>query len=744
MDMEAKLQEHVAFHLTGRRSASGLEAVDELDLRPALLARYRDLSQLRYDFPLVLVRDAAADRNCVQSLSGIIDGLAHAVAGDDNADRMTHHLLRLEQQIRAAVAAGASGWLSALWERAAQQLALGGGNDGLKDSLARARAALKVDGEVVDCGRALPVNVLRHCWAAVQAAKARRFDADIGKLVLKLSNILRADFVQSKAGRSAASLKAAVGKVHEEDFDFGAMARMLGKTAPRSALPASRRRRIEELLTVLKSQRFYRGIEGAAAGTQVYSFIFDNCDSALAAYRERLPKAVELTRAIAVAEREIDSQYRETHHDVLFAEFGADGLDGEDMARLPDYLVCVDDAQLQGAGKDRLMEILSAGLPMKVLVQTDDILDEAAPGGGAQLAFGRRSRQLANMAIGLNDVYVLQASGSHLFQFRERILKGLNIAGPALISVFSGAGGKACDLPPYLVAAAAMESRAFPAFTFDPSAGANWAARFYLDANSQVEADWPVQRFEYEDENQQRIAEDVAFTVIDFVAADRRYARHFARVPRAKWGDKLVPVSDGLGRDVKGMPEQIPCVLMVDRENLLQKVIVDDKLMRAAQRSRDAWHSLQELGGIHNSHAERLLARERKVWEEQQQQDAAGRASQAPPAAVATAAAPAAVGAGASVEAVAAAAEEPARSPDEAYIETERCTTCNECTTISSRMFAYNENKQAYIADLDAGTYRQMVEAAESCQVAIIHPGKPRNAAEPGLDELLKRAELFS
>jgi hypothetical protein len=45
--------------------------------------------------------------------------------------------------------------------------------------------------------------------------------------------------------------------------------------------------------------------------------------------------------------------------------------------------------------------------------------------------------------------------------------------------------------------------------------------------------------------------------------------------------------------------------------------------------------------------------------------------------------------------------------------------------------------------DPDAGTYRQLVEAAESCQVAIIHPGKPKNPDEPGLEELLKRAEAF-
>jgi hypothetical protein len=62
---------------------------------------------------------------------------------------------------------------------------------------------------------------------------------------------------------------------------------------------------------------------------------------------------------------------------------------------------------------------------------------------------------------------------------------------------------------------------------------------------------------------------------------------------------------------------------------------------------------------------------------------------------------------------------------------------------INPRMFAYNDNKQAYIKDITAGTYRDLVEAAESCQVAIIHPGKPRNPNEPGLEELLERAKPF-
>ena len=58
-----------------------------------------------------------------------------------------------------------------------------------------------------------------------------------------------------------------------------------------------------------------------------------------------------------------------------------------------------------------------------------------------------RAKQLANMAIGLNDVYVMQSASSNLFQFRDRILKGMAYAGPALFSVYSGAvAGTHCRL----------------------------------------------------------------------------------------------------------------------------------------------------------------------------------------------------------------------------------------------------------------------------------------------------------
>ena len=78
------------------------------------------------------------------------------------------------------------------------------------------------------------------------------------------------------------------------------------------------------------------------------------------------------------------------------------------------------------------------------------------------------------------------------------------------------------------------------------------------------------------------------------------------------------------------------------------------------------------------------------------------------------------------------------------YIETERCTSCNECTNLNKRMFSYNENKQAFIKDAKAGTFAQLVQAAEKCPAGIIHPGDPVNPKEKDLDKWIERAKPFN
>jgi hypothetical protein len=734
--MHADTRALATFFLTGNRAADDLAAFAGLGLRPALFSAYRDLTRLRYDFPVVLVKGAPPDA-AVAPLGSLIDrALDEAGGSSQEAERLHAHALRLEREVRAVAASGRVGSLGALLDAAATRQ--GGDKDAaLAKSAARLRAALKVDGEVLDCSAAMPARVLGHLFAAVQEQRCGTLRLLLERLTVGLRNILSADLASSHAGRTPERLKASFGAVHREDFDFKALSDILSKTASGGGLNESRRRRIESTLEVLERQRF-----APAKGIEALQFQFADCLSALRAFEERLPELTRLASAIAVAEMELSGEFNDSRHDALFEQVQAGRLDVRDMGRFPQYLVCMNVADLHAGQYDAAMQILSGGLPIKIAVQADDILGQPAVAAG-HLPVAARNMQLANAAIGLNEVYVLQCAGSQLPAARQRALGAMQYAGPAVVSVFSGANSFCPDLPPYLVAAAAVECRAFPSFTYDPAAGRDWASRFSLEGNPQPEGDWPVHELTYEDTERKATKETLAFTLLDFMTCDARYASYFAKVPRTKWNGSLAPAAETLDVEPVGLPDRLPSLLMVDPEDRLQKVIVEGSLVRQARRCRDNWHSLQELAGIHNSHTERALAREREAAAKAAAAAvAAAAASAAAASSVPAPAAPAQVPAAPAAPA-AAPAEAAAQSSDEAYIETPRCSTCEECVQINSRMFAYDDNKQAYIKDITAGTYRQLVEAAENCQVAIIHPGKPHDPSEPGLDELLKRAEPF-
>ncbi len=720
-------------------------------LRPALFAGYGDLGTLRYDYPLVLVRNGAGNAGA-RSLSAIVDALIREIVPPGpRGEGFRRQLLGLEAEIRRLVARETKGPLVRFWRLAEAELLKrsdAAERGPLTANLDLARERLGVDGEVIDCDAETPVRFLVHAWTTNHAAKAKAFRKRVEGLILKLSDILKADFLKSDRAHSPELLRSSVGTAFESAFDFDALSRLLVEGSPHGLLSEERRRRIEAVLLVLQSQRFYA--PGRASGPRPgqvdpYAFIFDNCAAALDAFRDRLPQMVDFIKAVSIAELEIQNRYRASLHDTFFARFDESAVAEHDLAPFPSYLVCLHDGRSDAAEVARIFEALASGFPVKVLIQTDDILGDPSP-EPPRSAFGAGSARLAAMALGVNNAYVFQGTSSSLPRSQERVLKGLAYAGPALFSIFSGATKSVSGVPPYLLAAAATESRAFPTFVYDPAAGPDWATRFHVGDNPQAETDWPGHTLRYEDEDHQRVTATVAFTQVDFAACDARYAKHCVPTSRGKWSDAMAPAGECLGRESRSGPDRIPYVWTVGGDGCLRRTVVDDRMIDAARRCNEAWRSLQELGGINNSHARRQLDAARQAWEREREAAGLHRQDEPHPAAPAKAppakAAPPAVAV--AVEVVPVAAEAAPIAPDEPYIETARCTTCNECTQINGRMFKYDDNMQAYIADLDAGTYRQLVEAAECCQVSIIHPGKPRHPDEPNLGELIARAAPFN
>ena len=437
--MDPTLQQQSVFHLTGKRPPEGLGAVD--GLRPALLARYRDLAKLRYDFPVVLVEGDTGE--FVRSLSSIIDGVIREIVPPGlDGEGMRRQLLRVERDLRRLVCAGAQGTLATLWEQAVERLAREPGGAKLAALLAQAAGALRLDGELADCDAQLPARLITHAWRCEQARKARKARADINAMIVRLTDILRADFVRSAAGRAPESLRAALGGGHREMFDFGAMSKLLGHGPPGPCLPDARRRRIEGALATLRSQRFFgaRHDEVAATGGEPpYEFAFRHGAEAVAAFRSRLPAMVELVKALSLAALEAAGRYVEATHDAFFEAFDTQALGPRDLERFPDYLVCLEGAR-DASGQPALMELLSSGIPVKVLVQVDDLFEDAGLGEGHPV-FGLRGVHVASAVVGLNDCFVLQSASSNLYQVRRSVARGLSYAGaadPATGAVWGG------------------------------------------------------------------------------------------------------------------------------------------------------------------------------------------------------------------------------------------------------------------------------------------------------------------
>ena len=670
------------FHLTGGRAG---ELAAPGALRPALFARVTDLTSLRYDFPLV----ALDDDELFAPLSLIVDeALAEIAPKGIAGERIRRAALRVERELRAMLAAGERGDLAALWPKATERLAIRGGEALVADAAA-VRAAIRRTGALIPCEAETGSLVVSHVWRTMQARNTRVMRRIIDGLAQRLADLVRADLLRSSAGRSDTALRAGVGATYGEVFDFSRMADLLAASSGKTALSPARRERIERAIATLRGQRFFDG-------ALPYVYAFGRVEDALEAYADRLPAMAALVRAMSIAELELRGAYDEARYDEYFARFDETSLTSKERSLFPDYLVRLDAGGADAAGRARIIEGLTSGAPLKIVYVTDD-----AFGVGAHLA---------TTAMGLGDAFVVQSSAARLYRIRERIRAALDISGPALISIFAPTAETAGSVPAYLVAAAATDSRAFPTFSYDPAAGAGWKERFAL--HDDTRSPWVEDDLEYAGADLKRVRERVAFTLADLAVCDTRRSGDFAVIPSALWSDALVPVAACVDRATNGV---VPFVYAIDAEDGLRKLAVANRLVQLTKRSAEAWRRLRELDDL--------------------KREAVG-APVAPAPAVSVAAA-------AVAEAAPAESAEAAPASDEPYIETPRCTTCNECTNLNPRAFAYNENKQAYIKDAKAATYRELVEAAENCQVAIIHPGKPRDPSEAGLEDLMKRAESF-
>ncbi len=799
-----KLQElsknHLTFYLTGKSPSEDAFSRSG-KLIPALIYEYSDLLHARYEYP-VFLPDNPGD-NWLYPLSDIFNRLVEGIEGEgDEAQLARRYVLKLEFIIKKQVKKQGKARFLQLWDKSVEILRK---ESHLKNqkrefftaTMASVREQLPGDGYLVSDTPETPLWLFQYGARVYWRKKTEDFAGELQELIYRLEDLIRADQEHNPEAHSPEHLKSAMGKIAAEEVDFEVLSAIVTSSDTQPPLPP---RRLQRMKTVLETLRAMSWLYlPAATGDETENddlFLFSDkqtqsVKTALDIFQEQLDKTLIFFKAVHIARLEVENLYREDKHDPFFASFSLEYLSDAEKDLFPPMILPLKSSQLKAEDKAALMELLASDFPIKIVLQVEDLYT----GRNHQRCLDPRNQNcwataVARMAINLQTAYVLQCAFSNVEALRQAFPESIRYDGPALLAIYTGIPKHYTHLPAYLTAAAAQDSRVFPAFRFHPDAGDDWASRFSVDFTPRAEQAFPVTPLVFLDEQGQETTREETFTPVDFWLCDERFRNHYLAINMEDWHEHLHPVRDFLAAENGSIfPEQVPYILAVYEQGEIVPAIPTHTIISEGKRVRMMWRSLQELGGIDNSYVLRALEAERQRLKEETQAEvqsleekhreemtraveslaedvisniaaallsegaftgAAGAFPATAPAAPPPPAAPApeTVEPEAPPEAPAeeeteAEAEEEI-SLDEPYIDTPLCTSCNECINKNSQMFAYDENKQAYIKDPTAGTYRELVEAAEKCPVHIIHPGKPKNPNEPGLEELMKRAAKFN
>jgi ferredoxin len=490
-----------------------------------------------------------------------------------------------------------------------------------------------------------------------------------------------------------------------------------------------------------------------------------------------------LFAAIRIARLEAEDNYDPAVHDSWFENFDWQAFSDDELRHVTRVVALASADYLAGDGLPALSRLLGSRLPVHVLSWVRAYDNPAAREGEGP--FDAYRFELANFGIGHRQVVVAQSSAARYEDLLSGFVCALDCNRSSLHLVNRGTQSKTKQpiLDAWFVASAALESRAHPFLLVNPDAGDHAAQRVEFGGNPQADADWPVEKLEYRDAEGEVTEMELAFTFADYALLMPALHEHFRVVPAGFEAAELVTVDQYLQADGDNVDRLVPFVWGIDENGVLQRLVVSRALVFACRDRLNYWHSLQELAGVQNFYVEeavdRIIAEQQAALEAERQQlrkeheeelenvrsEAAGDAMGQlvdvlmgadlssvidGGSAIATMPAPAEPEAPVAEAETAAAEPEPEEEPeeelsfDEPWLDTASCTTCDDCMSVNKMMFAYNDDKQAILKDMHAGTYEDLVRAAEICPAKCIHPGKPLNPNEPGLDELIARAAPFN
>ena len=481
----------------------------------------------------------------------------------------------------------------------------------------------------------------------------------------------------------------------------------------------------------------------------------DTPSLAMGVFEGHMAKMAEGFRAIRTAELELAGEYRASVHDEFFTQFDWRQFSDEEYRLCPPVVAVGGDGAMYDIGFQNLSRLMMSGKPVKVLVVDTQVYSntggQACTSGFlgqvsdmAQHGKAIKGKQEARKEIGLvamahRTTYVMQSGIAHSSHMIEGFIEGLLTRRPALFNLYTSCQpehGIGDDMGAHQ-AKLAVESRAYPLFRYDPDRGVTAEECFDLTGNPAPDEDWPTYTLSYRDGSREKSME-LPLTFADFAMTEVRFRKHFRMAPADTWNDRMIPLHEFLELDDAARDGRFPYIWTVDRNNRLSRLLVAETMVHSCEERRDFWHMLRSLAGLDRTEPD-LGAIEQRVRSETVARIAAGLAKLTDGPLADTAP---------DLDASVDLDESPAPTTDGEYmapwIDTEDCTSCDECTMLNPNIFEYNDDKKAVIRDPEGGPYSDIVKAAEKCTAQVIHPGLPRDRSAGNIDKWIARAARFN
>ncbi len=647
------------------------------------------------------------------------------------------------------------------------------------------------DGACLGCSEKTVIHLFTATVESLMQPRVKTHVAKLEELVANLKKHVQLKLVGEVDLENAEEMAAVFSGGDDEDLTLATIADRIEKTHDAEPIDRDWLKAVTDLIAKLNDLRWRyengttgngrssMGIINATGCTSVWGSTFpfnpypfpwanhlfqDTTSMAMGVFEGHMAKMADGFRAIRLAEMVLEDKFDpETSPDEL-RHFDWQDFTDEEFHLCPPVVAIGGDGAMYDIGFQNLSRAMMSGKPIKVLVVDTQVYSntggQACTSGFfgqvsdmAQYGKAAKGKEEVRKEIGLitmahRTTYFLQSTMAYSNHMIEGFVQGLMSRRPALFNLYTSCQpehGIGDDMGHHQ-AKLVVESRAYPLIRYNPDAGTTVAECLDIDGNPAIDLEWPTTKVDYVERGREKTM-NLPTTFVDFAVTESRFRKHFRKVPRDAWHENMVLVSDYLDLDPDDRDDKVPYVWALDANRELSRLLVAEAMIESAAERRDFWVMLRDLAGDRDeeSVAPADSELESRIRQEVVQKIASGLMGlvgngQAPDLDAMLSAAPA--------EAPAAETASAPPATDGEYmapwIDTEDCTSCDECILINPEIFAYNGDEKAVIRSAEAGPYRDLVKAAEKCTAEVIHPGLPRDRSAKDIDKWIKRGEKYN